>query len=83
MISSRFAPTPWANRLPGVELRVLNPDREGIGEVAAHSKTVMSHYLDDPELTRRNHCRWLAADRRSGAFDDAAGICNFSAVRKT
>ena len=37
--------------LPGVELRILNPDEEGIGEVAAHSKTVMSHYLDDPELT--------------------------------
>jgi long-chain acyl-CoA synthetase len=37
--------------LPGVELRILNPDAEGIGEVAAHSKTVMSHYLDDPELT--------------------------------
>jgi long-chain acyl-CoA synthetase len=37
--------------LPGVDLRILNPDAEGIGEVAAHSKTVMSHYLDDPELT--------------------------------
>jgi len=37
--------------LPGVELRVLNPDSDGIGEVAARSKTVMSHYLDDPELT--------------------------------
>jgi len=37
--------------LPGVELRILNPDAEGVGEVAAHSKTVMSHYLDDPELT--------------------------------
>src|SRR5207248_3650666 len=37
--------------LPGVELRMLNPDSEGIGEVAAKSKTVMSHYLDDPELT--------------------------------
>jgi len=37
--------------LPGVELRVLNPDSEGIGEVAARGKTVMSHYLDDPELT--------------------------------
>jgi long-chain acyl-CoA synthetase len=34
--------------LPGVELRVLNPDSDGIGEVAA---TGMSHYLDDPELT--------------------------------
>jgi long-chain acyl-CoA synthetase len=37
--------------LPGVELRVLNPDSDGIGEVAATGKTVMSHYLDDPELT--------------------------------
>jgi long-chain acyl-CoA synthetase len=37
--------------LPGVELRILNPDSEGIGEVAAKSKTVMSHYLDEPEMT--------------------------------
>ncbi|HUO24520.1 MAG TPA: AMP-binding protein [Candidatus Aquilonibacter sp.] len=37
--------------LPGVDLRILNPDAEGIGEVAACCKTVMSHYLDDPELT--------------------------------
>ena len=37
--------------LPGVELRIVEPDAEGIGEVAVRSKTVMSHYLDDPELT--------------------------------
>ena len=37
--------------LPGVELRLLSPDADGIGEVAVRSKTVMSHYLDDPELT--------------------------------
>jgi long-chain acyl-CoA synthetase len=37
--------------LPGVELRIMSPDSEGVGEVAARSKTVMSHYLDDPELT--------------------------------
>jgi long-chain acyl-CoA synthetase len=37
--------------LPGVELRILKPDAEGIGEVAAKSPTIMSHYLDDPELT--------------------------------
>jgi long-chain acyl-CoA synthetase len=37
--------------LPGVELRILNPDSEGVGEVAVRSKTVMSHYLEDPELT--------------------------------
>jgi len=37
--------------LPGVELRILKPDADGIGEVAAKSATIMSHYLDDPELT--------------------------------
>jgi len=37
--------------LPGVELRILNPDANGIGEVAARSKTLMSHYLDDLDLT--------------------------------
>jgi long-chain acyl-CoA synthetase len=37
--------------LPGVELRVLSPNEEGIGEIAARSKTVMSQYLDDAALT--------------------------------
>jgi long-chain acyl-CoA synthetase len=37
--------------MPGVELRILNPDPDGIGEVAAQSNAMMSHYLDDPELT--------------------------------
>jgi len=37
--------------LPGVDVRILNPNDEGVGEVVAHSKTIMSHYLDDPELT--------------------------------
>ncbi|MHB8640545.1 MAG: class I adenylate-forming enzyme family protein, partial [Candidatus Acidiferrales bacterium] len=37
--------------LPGVELRIVNPDSDGIGEVAMRSKTVMSQYLDDPKMT--------------------------------
>ena len=37
--------------LPGVDLRILSPDADGVGEVAVRSKTVMSHYLDDAELT--------------------------------
>jgi long-chain acyl-CoA synthetase len=37
--------------LPGVELRIVDPGSDGIGEVVARSKTVMSHYLEDPELT--------------------------------
>lgn len=37
--------------LPGIEVRIHNPDAEGIGEVIVRGPTVMSHYLDDPELT--------------------------------
>jgi long-chain acyl-CoA synthetase len=46
-----FRPDTVGKPLPGVELRILSPDDDGIGEVAVQSKTVMSHYLDDPELT--------------------------------
>jgi long-chain acyl-CoA synthetase len=46
-----FRPDTVGQPLPGVELRIVNPDAEGIGEVAVRSKTVMSHYLDEPELT--------------------------------
>jgi long-chain acyl-CoA synthetase len=37
--------------LPRVEVRITNPGGDGIGEVAVRSRTVMSQYLDDPELT--------------------------------
>src|SRR5207249_648804 len=37
--------------LPGTEVKITNPDSEGIGEVIVRSRTVMSHYVDDPELT--------------------------------
>jgi long-chain acyl-CoA synthetase len=37
--------------LPGMELKIMNADGDGIGEVLVRSKTVMSHYLDDPEMT--------------------------------
>jgi long-chain acyl-CoA synthetase len=37
--------------LPGTEVRIVNPGADGIGEVAVRSKTVMSGYLEDPELT--------------------------------
>jgi long-chain acyl-CoA synthetase len=37
--------------LPSIELKIVNLGDDGIGEVAVRSKTVMSHYLDDPEMT--------------------------------
>ena len=37
--------------LPGMEVRIVEPDKDGIGEVFVRSKTVMSGYLNEPELT--------------------------------
>jgi long-chain acyl-CoA synthetase len=46
-----FRPDTVGKPLPGMEVRIVNPDVEGVGEVTVRSKTVMSHYLDDPEMT--------------------------------
>ena len=37
--------------LPGMEVKVVDPSPDGIGEVYVRSKTVMSGYLNEPELT--------------------------------
>jgi long-chain acyl-CoA synthetase len=37
--------------LPGIEVKIVNPDAEQVGEVAVRSRTLMSHYLDDPAMT--------------------------------
>jgi long-chain acyl-CoA synthetase len=46
-----FRPDTVGKPLPGMEVRIIDPSDDGIGEVAVRSKTVMSHYLDDPEMT--------------------------------
>ena len=46
-----FRPDTVGRPVRGMEIRMLNPDAEGIGEVVVRSKTVMSGYLDDPEMT--------------------------------
>jgi long-chain acyl-CoA synthetase len=60
--------------LPGVELRILNPDAEGIGQVAARSKTIMSHYLDDPELTLETIVDGWLLTGDLGRFDEAGHL---------
>jgi long-chain acyl-CoA synthetase len=60
--------------LPGVELRILNPNADGIGEVAARSKTVMSHYLDDPELTAETIIDGWLRTGDLGRFDDSGHL---------
>ena len=46
-----FRPDTVGRPLPGMEVRIVDPSDDGVGEVAVRSKTVMSHYLDDPEMT--------------------------------
>jgi long-chain acyl-CoA synthetase len=60
--------------LPGVELRILNPDSEGVGEVAANSKTIMSHYLDDPEMTAETIVDGWLLTGDLGRFDDSGHL---------
>src|SRR5215831_11877383 len=37
--------------LPGMEVKIVDPAEDGVGEVYVRSKTIMAGYLDDPELT--------------------------------
>ncbi len=46
-----FCPDTVGKPVRGMEVRIVDPVAEGIGEVVVRSKTVMSHYLDDPEMT--------------------------------
>ncbi len=39
--------------LPGMEVRIANASGDGIGEVSVRSKTIMSGYLNEPELTSK------------------------------
>ena len=60
--------------LPGVELRILNPDADGVGEVAAHSKTIMAYYLDDSELTAETIVDGWLLTGDLGRFDNAGHL---------
>jgi long-chain acyl-CoA synthetase len=46
-----FRPESVGRPVQGMEIRIVEPDADGIGEVAVRSRTVMSHYLDDLEMT--------------------------------
>jgi len=60
--------------LPGVEIRIMSPDADGIGEVAAKSATVMSHYLDDPELTAQTIVDGWLLTGDMGRFEPAGHL---------
>jgi long-chain acyl-CoA synthetase len=60
--------------LPGMEVRILHANSEGIGEVSVRSKTVMSGYLDDPELTRETIVDGWLMTGDLGRFDSSGHL---------
>ncbi len=67
--------------LPGMEVKIVNPDAEGIGQVAVRSKTVMSHYLDDPELTGETIVDGWLMTGDLGRFDPKGHLQLFGRVK--
>jgi long-chain acyl-CoA synthetase len=60
--------------LPGMDVRIIAPDVEGIGEVTVRSKTIMSGYLHDPELTAEAIVDGWLMTGDLGRFDSAGHL---------
>jgi long-chain acyl-CoA synthetase len=55
--------------LPGMEVRILSPDADGIGQLSVRSKTVMAGYLNEPELTAQTIVDGWLMTGDMGRFD--------------
>jgi len=55
--------------LPGMQVRITNPDTDGIGQVSVRSKTVMAGYLNEPELTAQTIVDGWLMTGDMGRFD--------------
>jgi long-chain acyl-CoA synthetase len=60
--------------LPGMEVRIINAGADGIGEVSIRSKTVMSGYLNEPELTAETIVDGWLLTGDLGRFDPAGHL---------
>jgi long-chain acyl-CoA synthetase len=67
--------------LPGMEVRIVNPAADGVGEVAVRSKTVMAGYLNEPELTAETIVDGWLMTGDLGRFD-AAGHLQLAGRKK-
>ena len=67
--------------LPGMEVNIINPDADGIGQVAIRSDTVMSHYLDEPELTAETLVDGWLMTGDLGRFDSTGHLQLFGRVK--
>jgi long-chain acyl-CoA synthetase len=60
--------------LPGMEVRIVNANADGIGEVSVRSKTIMSGYLKEPELTAETIVDGWLMTGDLGRFDSAGHL---------
>src|SRR5882724_1613728 len=60
--------------LPGMEVRIMNPAADGVGEVSVRSKTVMAGYLGDPELTAETIVGGWLMTGDLGRFDETGHL---------
>jgi len=60
--------------LPGMEVRIVNPSADGVGEVAVRSRTVMAGYLNEPELTAQTIVDGWLLTGDLGRFDGAGHL---------
>jgi long-chain acyl-CoA synthetase len=60
--------------LPGMEVRIVDPGADGIGEILVRSKTVMSGYLNEPELTAETIVDGWLRSGDLGRFDRAGHL---------
>jgi len=60
--------------LPGMEVRIVHPTADGIGEVAVRGKTIMSGYLNEPELTAETIVDGWLMTGDLGRFDAAGHL---------
>jgi long-chain acyl-CoA synthetase len=67
--------------LPGMEVKIVNPDDEGIGQVIVRGRTVMSHYLDDPESTAETIVAGWLMTGDLGRFDSTGHLQLFGRVK--
>src|SRR6516165_6396990 len=60
--------------LPGMEVEIRNQDADGIGEVTIRSKTVMSGYLNEPDLTAETIVGGWLHTGDMGRFDSSGHL---------
>jgi long-chain acyl-CoA synthetase len=60
--------------LPGMEVRIVDAGADGIGEIYVRSKTVMSGYLNEPELTAETMVDGWLKTGDLGRFDSTGHL---------